>query len=279
MKKRWNKAILYLLVTGLVAFTALPLIYLVVTAFKPVEELFIFPPRFFVKNPTMGNFTQLFTAIGSSTVPFTRYIFNSVFVSFATVFLTVFVCSLAAFSMAKLKLRYKNIMFGIIVATLMFSPSVTQISSYFIVSKLGMINTYWALVIPKLAGAYSFFLLKQTIQEIPDALIESAKLDGCSILRIYFKIILPLSKPVIATVVVFAFVANWNDFYAPLIYINKEAYKTLPLALQMLQGGPGQVARSGAMAAAAFLSTMPTIIVFLIMQSKVVKTMAHTGIK
>ena len=104
-------------------------------------------------------------------------------------------------------------------------------------------------------------------------------MDGCSPMRIYFKMILPLSKPALATVVVFAFVANWNDFYSALLYINKDALKTLPLALQMLQGGVGQVARAGAFNAAALLTTAPTIILFLIMQSKVVKTMAHTGIK
>lgn len=274
-----SNIILYVFMTALVTFTVLPLVYLAASAFKPLDELFLFPPRFFVKNPTFNNFVELLSAMDNSSVPFTRYLFNSTFVSVVTIVFSVYLCSLASFSMTKMKLPYKNLIFSLIVATLMFSPSVTQISSYIIVTKLHMVNTMSALIIPKIASSYFFFLLKQNMQEIPEALLESAKMEGYGYFKIYFKIIMPLSRPVLATVVVFAFIASWNDFYSPLIYINKQALKTLPLALQMLQGGAGQVARSGAMAAAAFVSTVPTIIVFLIMQSKVVKTMAHTGIK
>lgn len=278
-KIQWSRISTYVLISLLVAFTSLPLIYLVSSAFKPLNELFIFPPRFFVRQPTIANFTELLATMDSSSVPFSRFFFNSVWVSVAGVTLGVMACSLAAFSMTKMKLPYKELIFQLIIATLMFSPAVTQISSYIIVTKLGMVNTYWALIVPKIAGSYYFFLMKQNMQQIPDALLESAKIDGCRFFSIFTNIIMPLSRPVVATVVVFAFIANWNDFYSPLIYINKQALKTLPLALQMIQGGPGQVARSGAMAAAAFLTTLPTIIVFLFMQSKVVKTMAHTGIK
>lgn len=273
------KIALYLVLTLLVCFTALPLIYMVVTAFKPMEELFIFPPRFWVKNPTLSNFSELLGAVDSTSVPFTRYFFNSTFVSVVSVAISVIVCSLATFSITKLKLPFANLIFGIIVAALMFSPPVTQLSNYMIVNRLHMMDTYWALILPKAAGAMYFFLMRQNFILIPDALIESAKIDGCGYLRIYAKIIMPLSKPVIATVIVFAFVANWNDFYSPLIYIQQQALKTLPLALQMLQGGVGQVARSGAMAAATLLTTLPTIIVFTIMQSKVINTMANSGIK
>ena len=280
---RWHikpsRILLYLFMLLLVAFTALPLVYLVVTAFKPIDELFLFPPRFWVKNPTLSNFSELFTAVSSNTVPFTRYFFNSVLVTSASVVASVFVCSLGTYAMTKMELPFKNGIFTIIVAALAFSAPAGQITSYIIVNSLGMMNTYWALIIPKIATAYYFFLMKQNFEQIPNALIESAKLDGCGSMGIYWRIVMPLSKPVIATVVVFAFVANWNDFYSPLIYINKQVLKTLPLALQMLQGGVGQVARSGAMAAATFVTTLPTIIIFVIMQSKVVKTMAHTGIK
>ena len=274
-----NKIITYLLMTALVAFTALPLVYLVVTAFKPIEELFLFPPRFFVQNPTLSNFSELLSAMDSSVVPFTRYFANSVFVSMATVFLAVSVSSLAAYSMTKMKLPFADVIFTVIITTLMFSPAVTQISSFVIVNQLHMVNTTAALIIPRIAGAYSFFLLKQNMSQIPDALLESAKIDGCSYFGIYAKIVMPLSTPALATVAVFAFIANWNDFHSPLIYINRQALKTLPLALQMLQGGAGQVARTGAMAAATFVFTIPTILVFLFMQSKVIKTMVHSGIK
>ena len=283
MKLKTKKATLawfkYIFMIALVTFTGMPLVYLVVSAFKPVDELFVFPPRFFVRNPTLSNFKDLLAVMDNSTVPFSRYFLNSVVVTVVTVFLTVFICCLGAFALTKLHFPCKNLVFGIIVASLMFSPPVAQLSNYLLVNELHLMNTLWALIIPKLAGSYYFFLLRQNLIQLPDALLEAARIDGCSIMQLFFKIVLPLMKPAIATVVVFAFVANWNDFYAPLVYINKQALKTLPLALQMLQGGAGQVARSGAFAAAALLTTAPTIIVFLIMQSKVVKTMAHTGFK
>ena len=278
-KINYSRILMYLFLIALVCFTALPLVYLVSSAFKPLDELFIFPPRFFVTRPTLNNFSELLSAIDSSTVPFTRYFFNSALVTVSSVGLSIVVCSMATYSMTKLKLPYSNVIFNIIIATLMFSPPVAQISNYIIVNQLHMMNTYWALIVPKIAGSYYLFLMKQNFTLIPDAIIEAARIDGCSHMKIYTKFIMPLSKPVIATIAVFAFVANWNDFYSPLIYINKQALKTLPLALQMLQGGPGQVARAGAMAAAALLTTAPTIIVFLFMQSKVINTMAHTGIK
>lgn len=274
-----GKVVTYVLLTALVCFTALPLVYMVVSAFKPVEELFVFPPRFFVKNPTLNNFSDLLTVVNSSDVPFTRYFFNSLLVTAAGVGLSVLVCSMATFAITKLRLPFAGPIFSIIVAALMFAPPVTQLSNYMIVNKLGMMDTYWALIVPKAAGAMYFFLMRQNFILIPDALLESAKIDGCGYWKIYTRIIMPLSKPVLATVVVFAFVANWNDFYSALIYIQDQTLKTLPLALQMLQGGPGQVARAGTMAAATLLTTLPPIVIFVFMQSKVINTMANSGIK
>ncbi|MEZ0537443.1 carbohydrate ABC transporter permease [Caldicellulosiruptoraceae bacterium PP1] len=271
--------IVYSFMLLLVLFTALPLIYMISTAFKPYDELFLYPPRFFVRRPTMRNFIELLTALDSSVIPFSRYIFNSLFTTCVVVILTVIVSSMGAFAIAKYKLPYGNVIFNIIIAALMFSPHVTQIPNYLIVSKLGLLNTYWALIVPKIAVAYNIFLMKQFIEQIPDTYIEAARIDGAKDFKIFWKIIMPMCKPAWSTLIVFSFVSNWNDYFSPLIFINKQALKTLPLILQSLAGGPGQVARSGAMAAATFLVTMPTIIVFLIMQSRVMKTMAYSGIK
>ena len=142
-----------------------------------------------------------------------------------------------------------------------------------------MLDTTWALIVPKIAGSYYLFLLKQNFGEIPDALLEAAKIDGCSYWGLYSKIIIPVTRPAWATAIVFAFVASWNDFSGPMIYIQTQVKQTLPLALQLLQGGPGQVARAGAFAAATLVTTLPTIIVFCAMQSKVINTMTHSGIK
>lgn len=274
-----SRVVLYIFIIAMVAFTAMPLWYMIVQAFKPLEELFAYPPRFYVKNPTLSNFSELLNAISSSSVPFTRYFFNSLLVTVATTTASIFVCSLATFSMTKMKLPYKNAIFNFIVAAMAFSAPASQVTTYLIVNGMGMMNTYWALIIPKIATASYFFLMKQNMETIPDALVESARLDGCNNFKIYWKIIMPLSIPVLSTVMVFAFVASWNDSYSPMIYINKDVLKTLPLALSMLQGGAGQVARQGAMAAATLLTTLPTIIVFTACQSKVTKTMAHSGIK
>ena len=279
IKKMRIGIIKYIFMIALVSFTAMPLVYLVCTAFKPLDELFVFPPRFFVRHPTLANFSDLLTVMDNSSVPFSRYFFNSALVSLLSVILTILVCTIGAYSLTKLRLPYKKLIFSVIVAALMFSAPVAQISNFIIINKLKMVNTYWALIVPKIASAYYFFLIRQNMLEIPDALLEAARIDGCGPIRSFFNIVLPLSRPVMATVAVFAFVANWNDYYSPLIYINDETLKTLPLALQALQGGVGQVVRSGAFAASALLTTAPVIIVFVIMQSKVVKTMAHTGIK
>lgn len=270
----------YVFMIALVCFTALPLEFLVVQAFKPLDELFIYPPRFYVVNPTLKNFSELLMAMDGSTVPFTRYFFNSVVVTILTVGGTLLVCSLAAYSLTKLPLTWKNQIFNIIVATLMFSAPVTQISNYLIINSLGWVNTYWALVIPKLATPMYFFLLKQNFDSVlPNQLLEAAKIDGANEWKSFWKIAMPIMKPAWSTVIVFSFVANWNDYSGPLVYINREALKTLPLALSLLQGGLGQVARTGAFNAAALVTTAPTIIVYLVMQAKVMKTMAHAGIK
>ncbi|HOJ11099.1 MAG TPA: carbohydrate ABC transporter permease [Clostridiales bacterium] len=270
---------MYLFMLLLVAFTALPLVYMVSTAFKPIDELFIYPPQFLVRRPTLESFTDLFTALDSSVVPFTRYVFNSLFTTIIIVSGTVIISSMGAFAMGKYNLPGTGILFNIIILALMFSPYTTQIPSYMIVNKLGMINTYWALIIPKLAVAYNFFLMKQFSSQIPDALLEAARIEGATEWRIFWKIAMPILQPAWATLIVFSFVNNWNDYFTALIFTSSQVMKTLPLALQTIAGGPGAIARSGASAAATFIVTLPTILIFTIMQAKVMKTMAYSGIK
>lgn len=278
-KIRFTRVLLYMVVLALLVFTTMPLVYLVSTAFKPLDELFVFPPVFITTRPTMANFKELLSALNNSTVPFTRYFFNSVVVTFASVGGSLLVCSMGAFSLCKMQLPGKKIIFNIIVASLMIAPPAAAIINYIIIDKMHLVNTYWAILLPSFAGSYYFFLLKQNIQELPNELIEAAKIDGCATWKIYSKIVMPLSKPALATVFVFSFVNTWNNYNSVMLYIHDEALKTLPLALAMLQGGNGQIARKGAFGAAALLTTAPVIIIFLIMQSKVVKTMAHSGIK
>lgn len=270
--------LVYTFMLLLVAFTALPIVYMVSTAFKPIDELFIYPPQFLVRRPTLINFSNLLFALNSSEVPFVRYIFNSVLTASITVVLTVIVSAMGAFSVVKYKPPGSNFIFMIILGALMFSPHVTQIPTYMVVNSLGLINTFGALIIPKLAVAYNFFLMKQFTEQLPDVLLEAARIDGAGEFYIFWRIVMPSLRPAWATLIVFSFVANWNDYFSPLIFTTSQTMKTLPLALQTIAGGLS-IARAGAVGAATLLMTLPTIIIFTTMQAKVMETMVHSGIK
>ncbi len=256
---------------------ALPLIYMVVTAFKPIEELLLFPPRFFVKHPVLTNFSDLFETLDSQTVPFTRYLFNSLFTTVVTVVLTLAVCVMGAYAIEKVRMRGSSLFGTVVVYALMFSPPAAQIPIYMVVAQTGMLDTYWALIIPSLATPMYFFLLRQFISQLPEVLLESARLDGASEYRILGSLIIPMVKPALATVTVFAFIANWNNSGGSAIYITDQAMKTLPYALSTITSGG--LARAGAAAAASLLITFPTILVYLLMQAQVMKTMVFAGIK
>ncbi len=271
----------YLFMILLVAFTALPLVYMVSTAFKPLDELFIFPPRFLVMRPTMQNFYDLLIAMGSATIPFTRFVFNSLLTTITTVFLTVIVSSLGAYGLVKHNPPGSKTIFALIIAALMFSPHVTQITRYMVVNYLGLIDTYLALIIPNIAVAYNFFLMKQFLEQFPNELLESSRIDGANEWKLFWKIVMPSLTPAWSTLVVFSFVTNWNDYFSPLIYITSRTMRTLPVALQTIAGGPAtaSIGRAGAVAAATLLMTAPTVIIFTAMQAKVMETMTYSGIK
>ena len=275
-----SKVATYILVTLLVVFTALPLIYVLNTAFKPIDELFVWPPRFFVKRPTVQNFSDLLTALSSSTVPFTRYIFNSLFVSGVTVFLTVMVSAMGAYGLAKHRPAGSGVIMAAVLAALMFSTHVTQIPNYLIVKNMGMLNTYAALIIPKIAVAYNFFLMERFAVQIPNSLLEAARIDGANEAGIFLRIAMPMLRPAWATLIVFSFVTNWNDYFSALVYIDSQAMKVLPLALQTISGtAVVDTARAGASAAASFIMILPTILIYVLMQKQIMKTMAYSGIK
>ncbi|WP_274363038.1 carbohydrate ABC transporter permease [Paenibacillus thermotolerans] len=272
-----SKVALYTMMIALVSFTSMPIIYVISTAFKPLDELFLYPPRFFVMKPTLKNFNDLLIATDSMLVPFTRYLFNSVFTTVLIVAGSVVICSMGAFIVSKFKLPGMDVIFAIVISALMFAPQVTAIPTYFVISSLGIINTYWALILPKLAVPYNFFLMKQFIDQIPDQVLEAAKVDGANEWTTFWRLIMPIVKPAWMTVVIFSFIGNWNDFFTPLIYTTSEAMKTLPLAMAGVSNGV--VGRMGAAAAGSFLTIMPTIILFVIVQRQVMDTMAHSGIK
>lgn len=279
-RSRRATVIEYIVITVLALFTMLPIVYMVSTAFKPLEEMFLYPPRFLVRHPTMRNFAELLLAIDALTVPFVRYAFNSLFVTITTVTFGVVISSMAAFPLAKYpRMPGGKFFFSIIISTLMFAPEVTQIPRYLIVDKLGLIDTYAGLILPVLAGSYGLFLMKQFMEQLPIELIEAAKIDGASEWRIFWRVVMPLVRPAWITLIIFSFIGTWNDFFTPLIFTRSEQMKTLPLMMSTIGGGPGQVARWGAVAAASLVVTLPTFFLFVFLQRYVMETMAHSGIK
>lgn len=276
-KLTFGRVLLYIFMIALVVFTSLPLVYVVCTAFKPLNELFIYPPRFFVKSPTLQNFSSLLLSLSSSAVPFSRYIFNSLATTVATVFCTIIVCSMGAYGLAKHKPVGSDLIFAVIIGALMFSTHVTQISRYMVVNSMHIINTYIALILPNIAVAYNFFLMKQFIEQFPTELLEAARIDGAGEFFIFWKIVMPAIKPAWCTLVMLTFVSTWNDYFSPLIFTTSQEMKTLPLALQTISGG--SISRMGASSAATLLMTIPTVIIFLVMQKQVMATMVHSGIK
>lgn len=246
IRVRPSMAFLYVFMILLVLFTALPLVYMISTAFKPLDELYIYPPRFFVRRPTMQNLSDLLIALGSSSVPFLRYIFNSLVITLATVLTTVLVSSMAAYGIVKHRPPGSRLLFNLVVAALMFSTHVTQIPRYMVVNALGLIDSYWALILPNIAVAYNLFLMKQFTDQFPDALLEAARIDGAGERTIFIRIVMPALSPAWATLVVFSFVSSWNDYFSPLIFTSSQTMKTLPLALQTIgsaQSGTGRRCR------------------------------------
>ncbi|OBR64248.1 ABC transporter permease [Paenibacillus oryzae] len=275
----WGGMSLYAFLTVFGLLMLMPLVYMASTALKPISELFLFPPRFFVQNPTLLNFRDLLLITGTSNVPFLRFILNSVIVTGGIVIGGVFISAMAAYPLAKHNMPFKKIIFDMIVAALMFSPMVLQIPQYLLMSKSGLMNTYWAMILPYLAAPVGMFLMTQFLRQIPDALLEAARIDGASEWKVFWVIILPMLKPAIATFALFSFITAWNDPYPSMVYTTSENMKSLPLAIQTIQGGAGVIARVGTFAAASFLMIIPTLLVFITSQRMVLQTMAHSGLK
>lgn len=257
-------------------FSVLPLVYAVSNAFKPLNELFLFPPVFFVRNPTLNNFYDLFVLMSSSWVPFSRYVMNTLVISLAGTAGHVILASLAAYALAKHKFPGSKVMFGIVLLSLMFAREVTNIPNYLIVSKLGWVDTYWAIILPAWSASLGLFLMKQFIENmIDDALIEAARIEGASEWRTFWQIVMPNVKPGWLTLIILSFQGLWGETGGQFIY--SEQLKTLPYALnQIIAGG---IARAGVGAAVGVIMMIVPIVVFVINQSKVIDTMGASGIK
>ncbi len=279
---RYHKSQLkfYFVLIPMALFIALPIIFIVSHAFKPENELFAYPPRFFVRVPTLQNFRDLVSIANESGIPFSRYLFNSFVVTVLGVTMSVLFTSTAAYALSKLKFTGKKVLFEINTIALMFVPIAVTIPRYLIIANLGMIDSYFVLILPLIAMPVGLFLVKQFIDQTPDELIESAKIDGASEMQIFFKIIVPIVSPALATVGILAFQLLWNDTSGSSLYINDERMKTLAFYFSTLGARTGNtVAGQGVLAAASLITFVPNIVIFIFLQSRVMNTMAHSGIK
>ena len=257
-------------------FMFLPMYYVVIQSLKPLDELFMFPPKFIVINPTLDNFADLFTLMGDSWVPFSRYIFNTVFITICGTIGNLIFASMAAYSLAKLRFPGRNAIFQIIVMSLMFHSTVNQVTHFIILSAFGWIDTYLSIIVPSMATTIGLYLMKQFMEtSVPDTVLESARLDGASEFRTYLTIAMPMVKPAWLTLIIECFKSLWNSGSS--IYIHSEELKTFNYAIQqILTGG---IARSGAGAAATVVMMIVPIGIFVLSQSQIIETMGSSGMK
>ncbi len=264
------------ILTLLGAFMFLPMLYVFMQSLKPLDELWMFPPRFYVINPTFSNFGDLFTLMNTSWVPFSRYIFNTVFVAVTGTLGNLFFGSLAAYALAKIAFPGGKAIFKTIRMSLMFHQTVTQITNFIIMSALGMLDTQWAIIIPAWGSTLGLYLMKQFMEtNVPNTVLESSRLDGASELKTFWVIAMPMVKPGWLTLIVYCFQNLWNSGSS--IYIHSEQLKSFNYAIGQITAGG--IKRAGASAAATVVMMMVPIMVFVITQSNIIETMGSSGMK
>ena len=274
--KSWKNDVgIFLLLAFLGLFMLFPIYLSVVNSIKPVNEFFLYPPKLYAMQPTLNNFSDLFKVASNSWVPFSRNIFNSVFVTVVATFFEVIFASTAAFVLAKCKFPGDKLLNQVVVISLLFQSTVIYIMQYIVMAKLGMINTYSALILPLIPSTMGLFLMRQSIGQIPDAMIEAAKVDGAGLIRICWGIVMPNNKPALMTIIIFQFQAAWNANGGSMVY--DEALKTIPVVVQQIAAAG--IARQGAVYASAVILMIPPLAIFIAAQSQVMETMAHAGMK
>lgn len=272
------KFFVFLIPLGIVMI--LPIVFMFSQAFKPLDELFLFPPTFIVRNPTFENLVRLLSLKDMTVIPVTKYLFNSVVVSAVVVALSLMTSAMTGYALSKKKFRLRNVLFEINTIALMFVPAAVTIPRYLVAEKLGLINSYWGHILPLLALPVGVFLIKQFVDQIPNELIEAAAIDGAKDAVVFTRVVLPLIRPALATVAILAFQTVWNNAETSSLYMSKETLKTFAFYMTTLSTTVGNnVAGQGVAAAAALIMFIPNLIIFIFMQSKVMDTMAHSGLK
>lgn len=273
MKRRWTEiSVVYLLLTLGAIVMAIPFYSMVVTSLKPAVEVSKPTVSLIVEKPTLQNYQELFDA-----GLILRATFNSFIVALLSTLGAMFFCTLAGYAFAKHNFPGRNVLFMTLLATMMIPGSVLMVPGFLLLRDFGWLDTWLPLIVPGLAGAFGVFLARQFIEKIPDSLIESAKLDGAKETRIFGSVILPLTKPLLATLAILTFLGSWNSFVGPLIILLDEKKFTLPLVVAMLQGRfPGA---DNKQMAGAMISILPVLILFFFFQKQIVQSLASSGLK
>lgn len=275
-RSRLGSAVIFVFLTVMGLISVLPMIYCVCTAFKPLDELLVFPPRFFVHRPTPENFAVLPSLLSDLHVPLSRYIFNSFFVTIIATFFQIIVASAAAFVFSKTKVKGRTVIFLIVQFSLLYNSYTLAIPQYLIFNWMGIINTYLVYILPAIPSSMGVFLIKQYMDSsVPGTLIEAAKIDGASLFRIYGSIVMPITKPAWMTLLLFAFQGMWSATSSGTIF--SENLKTLPYVMSSISAGG--TARAGSAMAITVILMMPPIVVYFISQSNVMETMSTAGMK
>ena len=264
---------LFLLILGI--FMVLPIWLMFVNSVKPVNEMFIFPPKWYTLNPTLDHFKDTYRVLGQMWVPFSRYVWNSILVTVSVTVLQCVFASMAAFCLAKVDFPGNKIINAVIVLALLYNSNVIYLMQYMVMAKLHMINHMSALILPAAASTMGLYLMRQSMSAVPDAMIEAAKVDGAGLFTICWRIVIPNQKPALMTMAIFAFQGAWNITGGTFVY--DESLKTLPTVIQ--QAAAAGISRQGVTMAAAVILFVPPVLFFILAQSQVMETMAHSGIK
>jgi len=272
-RKLLSAGVWYVIVILLALTVIFPFIWMISTSFKPLTEVFVYPPRLIPQNWVTTNYAEVWKQ-----APFAQYFLNSTIVALCVTIGQLVSCCLAAFAFARMRFKGKSIMFMIFMSTTFISTQVTLIPSYLIINKLGWMDSYSALIVPFLANAFGVFMIRQSFMTIPHELEEAAKLDGCGRFRFLIQIMIPLTKPILASQGLFAFMGNWNSYLWPLIVTNKDSMRTLQIGLRYFIGSEGGT-EWGVYMAAAVLVTLPIVLIYFLVQKTFVESMASSGLK
>jgi len=268
----------YLVILPVALFMTLPIIYILNQAFKPLDELFRFPPTFIVERPTLQNFRMIFDLTSGTGIPMTRFLVNTIVITVLTVGLSILITAMAAYALSKKKFRLKNWVFKINQAALMFVPAAVAIPRYLIIVNIGLNNNFLVHILPLLAMPVCLFLVKQFVDQVPDSLIESARLDGAGEIVVMFRIVFPLIKPALATVGILCFQIVWGATEASNLYLVDDTLKSFSFYITNI-ATLNTPAMAGVQAASSLIMFLPNLIIFIAMQSRVMNTMSHSGIK